>query len=134
MFFWEILAIILFVLDISNFTTLLIGFSISAIITSKFATILSFKAELILFIITGILLTIIIRPKLKKTPTIKNYEDNLEGVILKSSNDMITNKLYQENVNGIFWNIKSTENIAKNQTIKVIKVDKENNYLIVKSE
>lgn len=134
MVYWGILALILFIVDTLTSTALLVGFSISAIITSGLSAILPFWVEIIFFIIAGTLLTIVIVPKLKKVPEVKNYGDSLDGVTLKASNDMIANELYQEKVKGTFWNIKCVDNITKNQTIKIIKVDKENNCLIVKGE
>lgn len=134
MIFWGILAIILFTIDALTSTALLIGFSISAIITSGLSIIFPLWAQIAFFIVAGIILTVIIVPKLKKVPEVKNYGDSLEGVTLKASSDMIANELYQEKVKGTFWNIKCVDNIVKNQTIKIIKVDKENNCLIVKGE
>lgn len=134
MIFWGILAIILFTIDALTSTALLIGFSISAIITSGLSIIFPLWAQIAFFIVAGIILTVIIVPKLKKVPEVKNYGDSLEGVTLKASSDMIANELYQEKVKGTFWNIKCVDDIVKNQTIKIIKVDKENNCLIVKGE
>lgn len=134
MIYWGILALILFVVDALTSTALLVGFSISAIITSGLSAILPFWFEITFFTISGILLTIVIVPKLKKVPEIKNYGDSLEGVTFKANTDMIANELYQEKVKGTFWNIKCVDDITKNQTIKIIKVDKENNCLIVKGE
>lgn len=134
MIFWGILAVMLLVADALTSTTLLVGFSISAIITSGLSTILPLWTQITFFIIVGILSTIIIVPKLKKVPEVKNYEDSLKGVTLKASTDMIANELYQEKVKGTFWNVKCVNNITKNQTIKIIKVDKENNCLIVEGE
>ena len=134
MIFWGILAIILFTIDALTSTALLIGFSISAIITSGLSIIFPLWAQIAFFIVAGIILTVIIVPKLKKVPEVKNYGDSLEGVTLKASSNMIANELYQEKVKGTFWNIKCVDDIVKNQTIKIIKVDKENNCLIVKGE
>ena len=134
MVFWGILAIVLFIIDALTSTALLIGFSISAIITSGLSIIFPLWAQIAFFIVAGIILTVIIVPKLKKVPEVKNYGDSLEGVTLKASSNMIANELYQEKVKGTFWNIKCVDDIVKNQTIKIIKVDKENNCLIVKGE
>lgn len=134
MVFWGILAIILFIVDALTSTALLIGFSISAIITSVLSIILPPRVQIMLFIIIGIILTIIAVPKLRKIPEIKSYGDSLEGLTLKASTDMIANELYQEKIKGTFWNVKCIDNVVKNQTIKIIKIDKENNCLIMKGE
>lgn len=134
MVFWGILAVILFAIDIITSYILLIGFAISAIITFGLSIILPLWAQVAFFIITGVILTIILIPKLRKIPKVKTYSDSLEGITFKASTDMIANELYQEKVKGTFWNIKCTENITTNQTIKIIKVDKENNCLIVEGE
>lgn len=134
MVFWGILAVILFAIDIITSYILLIGFAISAIITFGLSIILPLWAQVAFFIITGVILTIVIIPRLRKIPKVKTYSDSLEGVTFKASTDMVANELYQEKVKGTFWNIKCAENITKNQTIKIIKVDKENNCLIVEGE
>ena len=134
MVFWGILAIVLFIIDALTSTALLIGFSISAIITSGLSIIFPLWAQIAFFIVAGIILTVIIVPKLKKVPEVKNYGDSLEGVTFKANTDMVVNELYQEKVKGTFWNIKCVNDITKNQTIKIIKVDKDNNCLIVKGE
>lgn len=134
MFSWGIIAVILFILDIMTSNALLIGFAISALITFGLSIILPLWAEVAFFIIVGTILTIVIIPKLRKVPKVQTYSDSLEGVTFKASTDMVANELYQEKVKGTFWNIKCTENITTNQTIKIIKVDKENNCLIVEGE
>lgn len=134
MIYWGILALVLFIADVLTSTALLIGFSISAIITSILSIVIPLWAQITFFIVAGILLTIVIVPKLRKVPEVKNYGDSLEGITIKASTDMIADELYQEKVKGTFWNIKCVDDVSKNQTIKIIKVDKENNCLITKGE
>ena len=134
MLFWGCLAIILFIIDAITTGALLLGFSISAFITATITLVAPLWVQVLFFLVLGILLTLVILPKIKKSPEVKSYGDTLEGLILKSCDDMIEGEVYQAKVKGTFWNIKAIENINKNQNMKIIKVDKENNCLIVKGE
>ena len=134
MFFWICIALILFIIDLLTSGALVIGFTVSAIITSVLSVVLPFWVEVICFVIMSGLLTVYLVPKITKVPNLKSYGDNLEGVVIKASCDMVIDEVYQEKVKGVFWNIKSIETINKNDNIKIIKVDKENNCLIVKGE
>lgn len=134
MLFWGCLAIILFIIDAITTGALLLGFSISAFITATITLIAPLWVQVLFFLILGIALTLFIVPKIKKTPEVKSYGDSLEGLVLKSFDDMLEGEIYQAKVKGTFWNIKAIENINKNQNMKIIKVDKENNCLIVKGE
>lgn len=134
MFLWGSIAIGLFIIDALTSGALLLGFSISAFITAIISSTVSFSIQVLTFVSIGIILSIFIIPKMRKVPELKSYSDSLEGVIIKASQDMINGEIYQEKVKGIFWNIKPLENIKKDQKIKITKVDKENNYLLVKGE
>lgn len=135
MIFWGILAIVLFIVDALTSTALLIGFAISAIVTSILSVVMPVWSQIALFVIVGIILTVIIVPKLRKVPEVKNYSDALEGVTIKATSFMLANQVYQEKVKGTFWNVKSIDSdIVENQTMKIVKVDRENNCLIVRGE
>lgn len=134
MLFWGCLAIILFIIDAITTGALLLGFSISAFITATATLIAPLWIQVLFFLILGIVLTLFIVPKIKKTPEVKSYGDSLEGLVLKSFDDMLEGEIYQAKVKGTFWNMKAIENINKNQNMRIVKVDKENNCLIVKGE
>ena len=134
MIFWAILAVVLFTIDALTSTALLIGFSISALITACLSIVAPLWIQIICFVGVGILLTLMIAPKLRKVPGVKNYSDSLEGVTLRASCDMNANELYQEKVKGTFWNVRCTSDVTANQLITVIQVDKDNNCLIMKGE
>lgn len=134
MFFWICIALILFIIDLLTSGALVIGFTISAIITAILSVVFPFVLEVICFVIISVLLTIYLIPKIRKVPELKSYGDSLEGIIIKATCDMVSDEIYQYKVKGVFWNIKSTENISKNQNMKIIKIDKDNNLLIVKGE
>lgn len=131
---WLILALILFLIDMITATALVIGFSISALITAVISIFLPFLFQLICFFIIGVILTITFVPKLRKIPKVQSYIDSLEGCQIKASCDMVANELYQEQVKGVFWNIKCTTDVKKHQIITIIKIDKESNCLIMKGE
>lgn len=134
MTYWLILALSLFIIDMITATALVIGFSISALITAGISIFLPFIYQLICFFIIGLCLTITLVPKLRKIPKVQSYIDSLEGVQFKASCDMVADTLYQEQVKGVFWNIKCTNDVKAHQTITIIKVDKENNCLIMKGD
>lgn len=134
MFFWICIALILFIIDLLTSGALVIGFTVSAIITAMLSVILPVALEVVCFVIMSVLLTVYLIPKIRKVPEFKSYGDSLEGIIIKANCDMVSDEIYQYKVKGVFWNIKSTENINKNQNMKIIKIDKENNCLIVKGE
>lgn len=134
MFFWGVIAVLLFIIDMLTSTALLLGFSISALIVAGVSNLIPNWSQALVFAVIGITLTLTLIPKLRKVPETKTYSDSLEGLTIKASTNMEAGTIYQEKVKGTFWNIKCVENIDENQKIKVIKVDKENNCLIMKGE
>lgn len=129
--FWGVLALLLLVIDAITSALLLFGFGIAGLITMAFSRVMPFYTQVIIFFVTGTLISIYIVPKLRKIPKTKNYEESLIGIVFNASEDIKTGKTNQQKVKGTYWNVITNEDVSKGETLEIIKINKENNTLEV---
>lgn len=133
--FWGLLGLALLIIDGLTSALLLLGYGLAGLITMAFSKFTPFYMQVIIFIVSGTLMSLYIVPKLRKTPKIKNYEESLIDVSFIATSDVKAGVKCQEKIKGTYWNvICENEDIIVGKKFKVIKVDKENNLLIVKGE
>lgn len=122
--FWGVLGLLLLVIDAMTSALLLLGFGLGSLIAMTFSRVTPFYIQLLIFIISGSLISIYLVPKLRNTPKTKNYEESLTGVVFTLTQDIKANNSVQEKVKGIYWNIVCNEDLSKGETLEVIKINK----------
>ena len=133
--FWGLLGLVLLVVDALTSTFLLLGYGLAGIITMAFSRVVPFYMQVIIFIVIGTLMSLYIVPKLRKTPKTKTYEESLIDTSFVATSEAKMGTKCQEKIKGTYWNIVcADEDIVVGKKFKVVKVDKENNVLIVKGE
>lgn len=132
--FWGLIGASLLIIDAITSAFLLLGFGIAGLVTMACAKFLPLYAEILIFAISGTLMSLYIVPKVRKVPKTKNFEESLVDTEFLATQDMEANEKYQEKIKGTYWNIMCEHKVSVGDKLKVVKVDSKYNLLIVKGE
>lgn len=132
--FWGIFGLSLLIIDAVTSILLLSGYGLASIITMALAIFTPFYMQVLIFAVSGTLISLYIIPKLRKTQNVQTYEESLIDITFTAKQPMLAGKIYQEKVKGVYWNIISDNDIALEQTLRVKDIDKKNNLLKVIGE